>query len=174
MRWALPAMLLLLALGGCQTIPLMPDAKLSSGYALLYDLLDQEANVDKLLIVRDASEPTKTLIKNIAEAARSARDQIKQFADADAHLSLGDPGLPSVESQTRAAIKSEMTKELLTGDHFELNLLVAQVKATQYAAYLARVLSKADGDAKRSAFFADTEKKFNDLNLAAMARLAPR
>lgn len=151
------------------------NTQLSHGYSLLYSLVSKQSNLDKVLILKSASEPTKQLIKRIAQASAAAKKQIEELAKLDPALVLNDEGLPAIESATRAAIESATSKQLLFGgDSFELRLLLTQVEATRYGAALARQLAAADPDPARVSWLESFAQQYEDLNRDVIARLAAR
>jgi hypothetical protein len=172
-----PLLLILLALAvGCaatvQPGPTAPSA--SPGYALLDQLMGQEKDVSKILIIKDADAPISTLIKEIAAASDIAADKLQDFARQDAALNLKDTGLPDIEIRTRDAIASTQTHELLfnSGRNFEARLLFTQADAMNYAAHLAKVLNETEKDPARKQFLADLEKQSTDFYARILALLA--
>ena len=133
----------------------------SEGYSLLYDLMNQESGVDKVLIVKHIDPPAATLIKEIASVCSQAQKQLEQFAKEDGHLNLKLMDLPELESKTRASIKSTTTKQLLlsTGKTFEGRLLMTQAEAMNYASHLAGVLAEDEKNEKRKTFLTTLSKE---------------
>ena len=152
---------ILLALwAGCaiqrnQTAATVPaEGAITSGYALLFDLLKDEKDVSKLLVIKRERPELRTLIKEIAEAAGRAHKQLEAFAKADRSLNLNSQGLPAAEVETRAAIAKAKGKELLTegGKQFELRLLLSQNEALTYAAHLTGTIVKTESNATRAGY----------------------
>src|SRR5258708_28546721 len=85
----------------------------SHGYALLYDLMGDERNVSKLLIVKRGRPELGILIKRISNICGEAHEQLEKFAKADPQVDLKDQGLPAAEIQTRKEISRTRGKELL-------------------------------------------------------------
>ncbi|MEI9866489.1 MAG: hypothetical protein WDN00_18425 [Limisphaerales bacterium] len=120
------------------------DAKLqirNNAASLLYDLLGNEKNVSKILIVKRNSEELGILIKTISETAATAHKQMEALAANDANLDLHSTGLPAGEKAARAAAAKTKEHELLStsGKEFELNLLLTQAEALGYASELATI-----------------------------------
>ena len=150
----------MLTLAGCasfqEKIPFVgePARQRNEGYALLYELTDQEQNVDKILILKHAPPPVAAVIKEIAQLFGHAHDQLDQFAKQDASLQMDKTRLPALEEQTRGAISSQTTKRLIfsTGREFEIQLLLTQLQALQYASHLAQQVARQDRQADRGRF----------------------
>ena len=100
------------------------------------------------------------LIKEIATACDQAKKKLEQFRAKDRHLNFEVANLPEIEVKTRSAIQSTETKQLLfsSGKTFEVNFLLTQAEAMNYAAHLAQVLRNQETDTFR--------KKFLDKELA--------
>jgi hypothetical protein len=148
--------------------------RLNHGYTLLYELMGKQSDVDKILILRDASEPTQAVIHEIAAACTNAKKQLEVFAKGDPQLHMDLKDLPEAEVDTRAAIQSATTKKLLLGSGFELKLILTQVSATEYGAFLARTLADLDPDKVRVAWLKELEKNLQDLYQKVVGRLAVR
>src|SRR3954465_13020090 len=93
-------------------------------YALIYDLLGDEKNVSKLLIIKRERSELKEVVKAISHTVGEAHKQLEKFGKADAALNLKDKGLPTAETAARESISKAKAKELLTekGKDFELKL----------------------------------------------------
>ncbi len=150
-----------LALAGCATVQeVLPtrawhQARVrNEGYSLLYQLLSQESDVGKILIIKHADPPVANIIKEIATACDQARKELDLFHEKDRHLSFEMANLPEMEQKTRAAIQSTVTKQLLmsSGKTFERRLLFTQAEAMNYAAHLAQVLHDQESDPLRKKF----------------------
>ncbi len=109
-----------LAVTGCSPVQkILPTAAwrqarvCNEGYSLLYQLLSQESDVAKLLIIKHADPPIADIIKEIASTCDQARKELELFHEKDRHLSLEMTNLPQIEQQTRAGIESTMIKQLL-------------------------------------------------------------
>src|SRR6266568_5356379 len=74
------------------------------GYALLYDLMGDERNVSKLLIVKRGRPELGILIKRISNICGEAHEQLEKFAKAYPQVDLKDQGLPAAEIETRKEI----------------------------------------------------------------------
>lgn len=126
----------------------------NEGYSLLYQLMSQESDAAKLLIIKHADPPVADLIKEIASTCTQAQKELALFKTADRHLSFTMSNLPQIEQKTRAAMESTVTKELLfsSGKKFEVRFLFTQVEAMNYGAHLAQVLHAQETDPLRQKF----------------------
>ena len=124
------------------------------GYALLFELLGDEKNVSKLLIIKRERPELRDLIRDIAQRCGTAHEELERFAQADSALNLKTNGLPAVEIGTRDAIGKTKAKQLLTesGKEFELRLLMTQHEALTYGSHLAAAIAKAETNAQRAQF----------------------
>lgn len=158
MRWKpLAAILLAASLGcagmGAKSPPATPAAS-GHGYALLHQILGQERNVSKLLVVKEERKKLETVIDAISKTCGTAYDQLEDLAKKSPRLDLENTGLPAEEVRTREAIAATRRDQLLkaTGRDFELQLLWAQNEALTYASHLADTLARSESDPERLAF----------------------
>ncbi len=136
----------------------------AQGYALLYALVSKQAGVDKSLVVGTMGDPTKSLVKQIAQVSGEAVQQLKQWSQADG-WDLKQTGLPAVERAARESEESRTTRDLLfAGKKFELRLLISQSSATSYGWHLARELAKMEGDETRKAWLDGFAERYEDLH----------
>ncbi len=145
----------------------------SDGYALLYELAEDESAVDKILILKSASTNTTAMINEIAQNARKARQQLEAYAAADRHLRLGEKHLPLIEQKTRDDIGVATRNELLfsSGKNFELRLLFTQAQAMQYGAHLARVLRDHEDHSDRRDYLDAMAREWDELYRRVMGLL---
>jgi len=135
------------------TTPRVHDTN-GSGYALLFDLVGEEKNVSKLLIIKRERAELRDLIRGISQRCGQAHKELEGFGGADRTLNLKAHGLPVIESETRAAIAKTKAKQLLTesGKEFELRLLISQHEALTYGAHLAATVAKNETNPQRAQF----------------------
>jgi hypothetical protein len=152
-----------LAVTGCSTIQkVLPTAAWhqarvrNEGYSLLYQLMSQESDVAKILIIKHTEPPVNDVIKEIASTCNQAKKELDVFHERDQHLSFEMTNLPQDEQKTRAAIESTVTKQLLfsSGKTFERRLLLTQAQAMNYSAHLAIVLHDQENNPDRKIFLA--------------------
>jgi hypothetical protein len=169
-----------LAVTGCSTVQkILPTAAWrearvrNEGYSLLYQLLSQESDAAKLLIIKHADPPIADVIKEIASTCGQAKKELEQFHEKDRHLNLEMTHLPEIEQQTRAAIQSTVTKQLLfsSGKKFEVRFLFTQAEAMNYAAHLAQVLHNQEANPARKEFLATLAQQCTTLHDRVMGLL---
>jgi hypothetical protein len=109
-----------------------------------------------VFLIKHTNSSVADVIKEIARACGQAKKELGRFQGNDPHLNLKMTDLPPIEQQTRAAIASTVTKQLLTsgGKTFERRLLFTQAEAMNYAAHLAKVLGDQEKDPHRQEFLA--------------------
>ena len=152
--------LALVALLGCAHPPGAPSrlrdgsAASGHGYALLHEILGQERQVSKLLLIKAERRPLEIVIDAIAETCDTAYDRLEDLAAQPPRLDLSDTGLPADEVRTRQAIAHTRRDQLLaaSGKEFELQLLWSQNEALTYASHLADTLARGETDPARLAF----------------------
>jgi hypothetical protein len=126
----------------------------NNAYSLLYDLLDDERHVSKLLIVKRDSRELNRLINRISDVSAEGVDRLKRFAAKDPSLNLKVMGLPPAEQATRKAIAETKRNQLLgrSGADFERTLLLTQMEALSYGTHLAGVAATNDFDPTRAGY----------------------
>jgi len=147
------------------------DARLAirnQGYSLLYQLMSDEKNISKILLIKKEQSDVGDLIKKIAETTGEAAKQLEAFEKADPHLHLKMEGLPSAEKETRDLISKTRAKELITktGEKFELRILLTQSEALTYGAHLAVVVQSHENDEQRKKFLGETSQRLQNLHQA--------
>ena len=169
-----------LAVAGCATVQkVIPTVAWhqtrvrNEGYSLLYQLLGQESDAAKILIIKHVDPPVADLIKEIATACDQAKKGLEQFRAKDRHLNFELANLPEIEVKARSAIQSTETKQLLfsSGKTFEVNFLFTQAEAMNYAAHLAQVLHDQENDPARKEFLARLSDQTTSLHDRVMALL---
>ena len=169
-----------LVVTGCATIqqvlPTVAGQKIrarNEGYSLLYQLLSQESDAAKILIIKHADYPIPDLINEIAHTSGQAKKDLELFQKNDPHLNLKMPYLPEIEQKTRAAIESTVTKQLLfsSGTTFEVRFLFTQAEAMNYTAHLAQVLHDQEAAPLRQKFLATLSERCTMLHDRVMGLL---
>jgi hypothetical protein len=170
--------LLLLLLSACATPPTKPPppaevtaedqrfAIRNQGYSLLFQLLSDEANVSKLLIIKKESTDLGALVKDISRISAGAAKQIETFSKADPHLHLKMTGLPIVEQQTRDLMGKSKAKELIskTGEKFEVRIILSQAEALSYGAHLAAAIIPNETDPQRKKLLGKISEDYQQLH----------
>ena len=159
---------------GCRSISQKSDTHNPQGapntsqnaYSLLYQLLNDEKDVSKLLLIKRDSRELNRLAKDISGASAKAANQLKAFAEQDGSLALNAINLPPGEAATRKAIAATKTKELLSssGDTFERSFLLTQIEALNYADHLAAVAADNDTNPPRSAWSKSLSQEMKGLH----------
>ena len=113
---------------------------------MLFDLVGDERNVSKLLLIKHERPELGTLIKEISATSGQAYKQLEAFVKADPTLDVRSEILPATERQTRDRIGKDRAKELLKakGKNLELSLLLTQNEALVYGSHLAAVLAASE------------------------------
>jgi hypothetical protein len=147
-----------------------------SGYALLYDLLSQNAHLDKILWIKFESDDVDDIVAEIVALCAEGKLELEKFAEADDMVHLEAQPLPIIELETRSAIESETADELLgtSGIPFEVKLLNTQLSALRYAANLCRVLANHERDSTRNEFLADFDKRCVAMREKVFATIASK
>lgn len=168
---------LLLATLGCATTsgsktPSVP-ARAGHGYALLHQLLGQEAKVSMLLIIKSERKELGKLIDAISETTGNAAKQLEELADAAPPVDLRDTGLPGDEVRARESIASTRRDRLLAaeGRELELELLLSQNEALTYGVALTDVLARNESNEARLAFVRALWKDLSRLQQEVLAML---
>lgn len=146
--------------------------------SLLWDLLNDEKNVGKVLIVKKAEPKVAELIKLIAATAAFQQGQLAQLATNDAELQLQQKNLPPGEEAARKATARTKEHELLfaTGTAFEFNLLLTQAEAESYGSHLAAVAADTSTNAEEAKVFskmADAMQRLHEQAVSQMRSLPP-
>lgn len=167
--------LLAMLLWGCQRCPddTPPATALNQGYALLYDLVSQQQDLNKILWIKNTSPPVVELIEAIADVSGEMTRHLDEWQQADPTIRLDSTGLPEVDQATRKAITSYKTMTLLGdwGETFTRDLLLTQNEALNYGGYLMKVLSEKTPEADHAETLRTTGKRYLDLRDQAMAHL---
>ena|ERR1700733_12319836 len=133
----------------------------NEGYSLLYKLVSDDGDVDKIFILKHADDSVKALIKEIAAYMQSARKQMDEFRKSDRGLDYGVSDLPAIEQRSRDLQAGDERSALLFsgGETFELRLIFTQTEAMNYATQLAKSLAEREDDPNRKKFLDDVAKR---------------
>ena len=168
-------------LSSCQSTPkAKPDLQNQSstvvahGYALLFDLMGDESNVSKLLIIKREHKVLQGLVKEISKTCGEAHKRLKDFGKMDRALNLKDQGLPPAEVAARKAIGKTKAKALLTdhGKDFEIQLLLSQSEALTYGSHLALITAEADGNPQQAQFLRELSQELTRLQANVVAMIS--
>jgi hypothetical protein len=136
----------------------------NNAVSLLADLLGNEKNVSKILIIKHNSAEIGRLIKAISKTAGDGAEQLESLAKNDPTLNLHALQLPPGEIATRAAMSKTKEHELIfsSGEKFELNLLLTQTEALDYGSHLAKIAAENSSSPEQ-------QRKFHSLDVALNA-----
>jgi hypothetical protein len=140
---------------------------------LLCDLLSDEKNLSKLLIIKHASPELKLLVKSISNSAANSLKELETTLGIDPAKRATNLDLPAGETATRQAISKTKEHELLhsSGSELEFELLLTQVEALNYGAHLARVISENESDPGRARLVASVSDQLQQLLAQVTSRL---
>jgi hypothetical protein len=145
--------------------------------SLLAQLLDQEKNVSKVLIIKHGSRELSGLIKAISTAAADGAKRLKGLAQDDPTLDLRRQDLPSGEKASRDALGKTEEHDLLfsSGADFEFTLLLTQAQALNYGSHLAKVAADNSADHEEADAFLTMSRTLDQLltQVKAMMRSLP-
>ena len=145
----------------------------NNAYSLLYELLSEEKDVSKILIIKREGKELNRFIKEVATTSGDAAAQLKRFREMDGSLELDATLLPPGEAATRDAIAKTKTKALLgsSGLAFERALLLTQIEALSYGSHLAKVSATHDANSARSEYLQSLSQTLNRYYLEAVELL---
>ena len=181
---------LMLFLGSCQS-PSTPGARNVASentrktvdpatrdncLALLDDLLNDEKNVSKLLIIKRNTTELKNLAVSISKTCANGAKLLKQIGKQEPGLNLKETLLPAGEVATRKAItKTKESKLLHTNDQeLEFQLLLTQAEALNYGAHLAKVAAENDANQNQARELTSLSSQLMQLHEQVLAMLRHR
>jgi len=141
--------------------------------SLLADLFHEEKNVDKVLIIKHNSKALGELMKAISTTAGDGERKLEELAKGDKTLNLHALELPPGEKATRAAISKTKEHEILftSGETFELNLLLSQTDALDYASHLAKIAAENSSSPEQQREFHALDVALHNLFHRVVARI---
>jgi hypothetical protein len=173
--------LFLSSLIGCQRVVVpgpLPvhageDVQRDAGYALLVNLLDQEARLDGLLEIKSLPSETVAIIQAIATDASEGARALKATADEPPPMDWSSEGLPTTEIQARNFIAGRTSLRLLStsGSECELELVLSQLTATEYIIALTAALTDQAVSVSRRTILKGIGSSFHAHHEALRARL---
>lgn len=133
--------------------------------SLLYDLMGDEQDVSKVLLIKKHTEALGDLIKLISSTAKDDRILMETMAGADRKLNLQIMQLPPGEAAARKSEGKSKEYDLLftSGSEFEFNLLLTQAEALGYGWHLAKVASENSDNRAECRQFKALSQTFEDL-----------
>lgn len=149
----------------------------NNALALLDDLLGDEKNLSKILIIKKHSDKLAMLLKTISKTAASGAELTESIAKSEPGLDLKNTALPRGEIATRKAIAKAKEQVLLQskGSEFEFQLLLTQTEALNYGANLAVVIAENESRPENARRFLMLSSQLRDLHeqVLAMIRAQP-
>jgi hypothetical protein len=153
------------------------SATRNNALALLHELLNDEKNLSKILIIKKESKELNQLVKDISKAAGEGVDLMNSMERGNPALEKGQTGLPPGEAAARESISKATRNQLLgsSGADFELQLLLSQVQALRYGSHLARIVADNDQqpDQIRAYKKLSVQLKMLEEQVVALIRKAP-
>lgn len=142
--------------------------------SLLADLLGQEKDVSKVLVIKHPSPSVKRLVEAISKQADEGSKQLQELAKNDTTLKLDTIQLPPGEQAARDAESKAQEKALLlsSGRKFETNLLLSQAQALSYGSNLAKVASDNSSSDAEQREFHDLQTSLDDLYQRVVIRVS--
>jgi hypothetical protein len=172
--------LLIVAIAGCASMskPTSSDGgqfrRRNEGYSLLYKLVSDDSDVDKIFIIKHADDSVVSIVKEIAALMQSSRKQLEDFRRNDAQLRFDVTDLPVVEQQSRELEADDQRNGLLFsgGATFQLRLIFAQLEAVSYGKQLAKTLLKDEDDPARKKFLTNFSQRCDAFHERLMSLLS--
>jgi hypothetical protein len=145
----------------------------NNALALLDDLLGDEKNLSKILIIKHNSADLGRLVRDISKTTGGGAKMLEAVAKSEPGLDLKATGLPPGEAATRKAISKTKEQVLLHSKdaEFEFQLLLTQVEALNYGAHLALVAAENEPDATHTREFLALGAQLRGLEDQVLARL---
>jgi hypothetical protein len=145
----------------------------NNALALLDDLLNDEKNVSKILLIKHNSDELGKLIKEISTTAGQGAKMLDEFPKKEPGLDLKRLDLPPGEAATRKGISKTKEHLLLSSKdaEFEFQLLLTQSEALNYGAHLAMVAADCETQPERVREFLRLSAQLRDLHERVLARL---
>ena len=188
------ALLALVVLSGCEMLRSKPAEPTNSGappvqqhdhmdvatrnnaLALLDDLLNDEKNLSKILIVKRNSDELGKLVEKISKTARDGAKALERWTKHDTNLNYKELSLPPGEKATRDAIGKAKEKLLLHSkdEEFEFQLLLTQIEALNYGTFLAQVAAENEPQADRAKELSALSAQLRELREEVVAMVRTR
>jgi hypothetical protein len=145
----------------------------NNSLALLADLLGDEKNLSKILIVKHGSDELAKLVKDISQTSGDGAKTLELLVKTDSGLDLKRTNLPPGEAATRKAIAKTKESILLHSKdaEFEFQLLLTQSEGLNYGVHLAMVAAQNEPSAERVRDFLRLSTQLRDLHERVLAML---
>lgn len=141
--------------------------------SLLADLLGNDKNIAKILVIKHGSAEMERLIRTISKTAGDGEKQLEALAKSDPTLNLHALDLPPGEAAARAAGSKLTEHELLSssGAAFEFSLLLTQTQALSYGSHLAQIAAANSSLPEQARAFHSLDVALNALYRQVVARM---
>ena len=148
----------------------------NNALALLDDLLNDEKNLSKVLLIKHHSEQLGKLVKEISRTAAQGAKALELMVKEEPGINLKETALPAGEVAARDAISKSKEHTLLhsADTEFELQLLLTQSDALNYGAQLARVAALNESAADRARTLSNLSSQLGNLHEQVIAMLRHR
>ena len=145
----------------------------NNALALLDDLLGDEKNLNKILIVKHNSDELGKLVDDISKSAAENAKMLEALAKTEPGLNLKAIDLPPGELATRKAISKTKEGLLLHSKdaEFQFQLLLTQTEALNYGAHLAMVVADNESRADKTRDFLRLSAELRALNERVLTML---
>ena len=145
----------------------------NNALALLSDLLGDEKNLSKILIIKHNSDELGRLVEEISKSAGEGDKMLQALAKSEPALDLKAVNLPPGEAATRKAIAKTKEQLLLHSKdaEFEFQLLLTQTEALNYGAHLALVAAEDEPNADVTRELLRLSARFRELNEQVLTML---
>jgi len=140
---------------------------LGEGYALLHGVVGQQRRVDGLFALKSPAPAVREAVSDVGSASGAMYEWIEGRREALASIgvALDAEPLPVVEAAARSTIEGKTRRALLFGSSWQRELVISQIKSTDYMAALADAIAeREDGEtrAERLRTFAETMRGLNE------------
>lgn len=145
----------------------------NNALALLDDLLGDEKNLSKILIIKHNSDELGKLVGDISKTAGDGAKMLESIAKTEPGLNLKATSLPSGEAAARKAISKTKEHELLHSKdaEFQFQLLLTQTEALNYGSHLAMVVAENESQPERTREFLRLSAELRNLQERVLAML---
>lgn len=141
--------------------------------SLLYQLLRQQGDVERLPRTKLESGEVKTLISSIADVSVAGADKLEEFFKRDSAPSRERIPWSRGETPSSDTIVNALSKErlMLSDSISEFELLLMQAEALSYAWHLAKVTAEIESRPDRAVYLEHLGAQMRDLHHRAILLL---
>ncbi|MEM9227439.1 MAG: hypothetical protein AAGA45_05685, partial [Verrucomicrobiota bacterium] len=115
-----------------------------AGYALLYNVVSQNKDVDDLLMIKSPGKDIEAWVKEVAKLCGEVNNQLEAWKKAGSVTNLEDTHLPEAEVKARGIDTGKTSSELLWGGgvNLRVGLMVSELSAVGYCRDLCDAIAK--------------------------------